>query len=442
MKKLFKNISILKNGADKSAITSNVIVENDKITYVGDTPQLPDSAFDRVICGKNRLMMPGMYNAHCHSAMTLFRGYGEDLPLDRWLHEKIFPAEDLLTEESVYAASMLAVCEMIKNGVVSFTDMYSICGETAKAVVESGIKANIGRAMLCFNPDATNADMKNDIRMIEAVALANEYHGAGNGRVKIDMSIHAEYTNTPVSCAYVADYAKKNGYLMHLHLSETEKEHNECLTRRDGMTPAEFFRSLGVFDPSLPTTAAHCVFVTDGDIEIMKANNVTAVHNPTSNLKLGSGVMRLRNLLDAGVNVALGTDGAASNNTLDIFKELHLASVVHKGIYKQADITTAEEMVALATVNGAKSQGRNDCGKIEVGYKADIVLIDTDDINMIPTFDANSALCYSANSSNVRMTMADGKILYENGEFLTVDIEKVKFDMRNVCGNYFRNESR
>jgi len=439
MKTLFKNISILKKGAVKSFVTANVIVENDKIAYIGDSTDSPDSDFDRVISGKNRLMIPGMYNTHCHSAMTLFRGYGEDLPLDKWLHEKIFPAEDLLTAESVYAGSMIAITEMIKNGIVSFTDMYSLCEETAKAVAESGMKANIGRAMLCFDE---NADMKNDIRMKEAVALANEFHGAADGRVKIDMSIHAEYTNTPASCAYVSDYAKKNGYLMHLHLSETEKEHNECLRKRQGKTPAEFFLDLGVFDPKLPVTAAHCVFVADRDIEIMKENNVTAVHNPTSNLKLGSGVARVRDMLDAGVNVALGTDGAASNNTHDIFKELHLASILHKGIYKQADITTAEEMIDLATVNGAKSQGRDDCGKLEVGYKADIVLIDTDDINMIPMFDANSAICYSANSSNVRLTMVNGEILYENGEFTRVDIEKVKHSMRNVCENYFRNESR
>lgn len=432
MKILFKDIDILKIDADNNCICTNVIVETGRITYIGNI--IPDTDdFDRIIDGRNKLMIPGLYNSHCHASMTLFRGYGEDLPLHRWLNEKIFPAEDKLTRGAVYAASMLACCEMIKNGIVSFTDMYSFCEDTADAVIKTGMKANISRPVLSFDE---NADMKNDIRMREAISLANEYHNAASGRVKIDMSLHAEYTNTELSCRYVAEYAKENGYLIQLHLSETEKEHNECIERRNGKTPLEFFDSMGVLD--VPVSAAHCVYVTDHDIEIMKQRKVTAVHNPTSNLKLGSGVMRLRNILDAGVNVGIGTDGASSNNTLDIFKELHLASILHKGIYRQADITTAAEMINLATINGAISQGRPDSGAIKEGNRADIVLIDMNAVNTIPAYDACAALCYSVNASNVLMTMADGEILYENGEFTRADIEQVKHDMKNVCANYFR----
>lgn len=431
MKILFKNIDMLKTGAEKNCVNTNVVVENDRITYIGD--QVPDEKFDRIITGNGKLMIPGLYNAHCHASMTLFRGYGEDLPLDRWLNEKIFPAEDLLTRESVYNASMLACCEMIKNGIVSFTDMYSLCEDTANAAIETGIKANISRAILSFDE---SSDMKNDFRMNEAISLAKEYHNSASGRIKIDMALHAEYTNTETSSRYVAEYAKENGYLIQLHLSETEKEHNECIARRNGKTPLEFFNALGVLE--VPVSAAHCVYVSDTDIELMKIKNVTAVHNPTSNLKLGSGVMRLRNLLNAGVNVALGTDGTASNNTLDVLKELHLTSILHKGIYKQADITTAEELIPLPTINGAKSQGRDDCGTIEQGKKADLILIDTNALNTIPSYDACSTLCYSTNSSNITLTMIDGEILYENGEFTKTDIEKIKSKMKETCKSYFK----
>lgn len=432
-------MDMLRQGCEQNRQRVHLTVEDDRIAYIGEcAPSEPETAFDRVIDGGGgrRMLIPGLYNAHCHCAMTLFRGYGEDLPLDRWLHEKIFPAEDLLTPESVYAASALATAEMIRNGIVSFTDMYSLCGETVRAVVESGMKANISRAVLSFDE---GADMRADFRMAEAAALAQEFHNAADGRIKIDMALHAEYTNTETSCRYVAEFAKEHGYLIQLHLSETEKEHVACMERRNGRTPAAFFRDMGVFD--VPVSAAHCVYVTDEDIAMMREYGVTAVHNPTSNLKLGSGVMRLRNFLDAGVCIALGTDGTASNNTLDILKELHLASILHKGIYRQADITTAEELIPLATENGARSQGRADCGRLEVGCKADIVMIDMDTPNTIPTYDGCSSLCYSVNASNVCMTMVDGRILYENGQYTTLDIEKIKAEMRRVCDRYFEPAS-
>ncbi len=424
MKTLFKDITLI-NNKDKT----NVLVNGKRIEKIGNDIRCDDA--DRIIDGRGKLLMPGLYNAHCHSAMTLFRGYGEDLPLDRWLNEKIFPAEDLLTSEAVYAGSKLAIAEMIKNGIVSFTDMYNFCDDTAKAVIETGIKANLGRAMLSFDPSENLAESD---RFKEAASLADDFNGAADGKLKIDMAIHAEYTNNENSASFVAEYAAKNGLGIQIHLSETEKEHRECIERH-GKTPAQFFLDTHVFD--VPVSAAHCVYVTDEDMDIMVSHKVTAVHNPTSNLKLGSGVMPLRKMLDKGVNVALGTDGVASNNTLDIFKELSLASILHKGISRKADITTASEMIKLATENGAISQQRYDCGKIEVGALADLVLIDLNAVNNIPMYDTASAVCYSVNSSNVLMTMADGKVLYENGEYKTLDIEKVKYDIIHVLEHYF-----
>lgn len=406
-----------------------IVTEGEYITYVGN--EKPSGKFDRTIDTKNKLVIPGLYNCHTHAAMQLFRGYGEDMPLDDWLNKKIFPAEERLTGKSVYTASLFAIAEMIKNGIVSFSDMYYFCESTVKAVAESGIKANISRSLVSFDP---YCDFSSDTRYKEAIDLAKRYHNTSNGRIKTDMSLHAEYTNVEGMCRTCADFAKENGLGIHIHLSETEKEHNECIARH-GKTPAEFFLDTGVFD--VPAAAAHCVWVTDGDIDIMKEHGVTAVHNPASNLKLGSGVMRLSYMLEKGLNVALGTDSSASNNTLDILKEMYLASILQKGIERDPSLCRADEILRLATLNGAKCQNRADCGELKPGKKADIVMLDMDEINNIPSYDPIYTLVYSASSSNVCFNMVDGSILYENGQYSTLDIEKIKYDMKNTVSGYF-----
>jgi 5-methylthioadenosine/S-adenosylhomocysteine deaminase len=406
-----------------------VTVENEYITDISQSR--PDGIFDREIECRGNLLTSGMYNSHCHAAMTLFRGYGEDLPLDRWLNERIFPAEDKLTDESVLLGSMIAIAEMIKNGIVSFTDMYFFCNATADAVLGTGIKANIARSIVSFDPDA---DPASDSRIIEAQELFRNYHNAANGRIRIDMALHAEYTNTQKHAAYVSELAAVNDTALQIHLSETKKEHDECIARH-GMTPTEFFLKAGAFN--VPVSAAHCVYLTDSDMDILAVHGATAVHNPISNLKLGSGVMPLKKMLEKGVNVALGTDGAASNNQLDLFSELRFASILHKGVSCDPCATTANKMWDIATVNGARSQCRPDCGKAEVGYRADLILVDLDALNNQPIYDLYNTLAYSANSSNVLMTMVDGKILYENGEFKTIDIEGLKAEFARVCEHYF-----
>ena len=428
MKTILKNATLLPEyGFGKQPV--NVTVDGCKITAI--TEILPEEKNAEVMdCGGN-LLIPAFYNAHCHAAMTLFRGYGEDLPLDRWLNERIFPAEERLTYRSVYSASKLAIAEMLRRGIASFSDMYMFVDATAEAVLETGIKANLSRSLVSFDPDI---DMTKDHRLKEAIELAERYHGAGDGRLKMDFSLHAEYSNVPRACEYVGAYAREHGYLMQIHLSETQKEHEECIGRH-GKTPTAFFADLGVFDT--PTVAAHCVWVTDEDIAILAQKGVTAVHNPVSNLKLGSGVMPLQKMLKAGVNVALGTDGVASNNRLDVLREMQTAAILHKGIHCDPAITNAEGMLPLATVNGAKSQGRADCGKIEVGSRADLVLIDRNAIHNMPSYDDYAMLTYSAESADVRMTMVDGRILYRNGEYTSIDEERLRFECREVFAHYF-----
>ncbi len=429
MKILIQNVKLSEEYGFGNASVS-VAVSEDRISYVGAEP--PPEAYDRVIDGNGNLLFSGFYNSHCHAAMALFRGYGEDLPLDRWLNEKIFPAEDRLTEKSVYTGTMLSIAEMLAGGIVSFSDMYMFEDASARAAIESGIKANLARSIVSFDE---NEDPKTSHRFLEAAELVRDYHLAENGRIRVDMSVHAEYTNTEKMCRAVATYAKENALAIQMHISETEKEHRECKMRRGGRTPIEFVRDTGLLDS--PFCAAHCVYVSDKDMDIMREKGVFVSHNPVSNLKLASGVMPLSEMLARGVSVSLGTDGAASNNNLDIFKELKLAAILHKGMTHRADATDAHMVCRLATVGGALAQGREDCGRIAVGHKADMILIDLDSLHNIPSYGYETTVAYSANASDVKMTMVDGKILYENGEYTTIDVEKLKYEAKDVIKHYF-----
>lgn len=427
MKILFENVRLPEEYgyADEHIY---VLTDGKFISYVG---REKPAEYDREIKGKGNLLIPGFYNTHCHAPMVLFRGYGEDLPLSRWLNEKIFPAEERLNSKNVYVSAKYAVAEMLRCGIVSFSDMYMFEDSIARAVVETGIKANLSRSLVSFDKEA---GIKNDFRFAEAERLIKDFNGASDGKLKIDMSLHAEYTNTEKYVREVAEYTKDNDLRIQLHVSETENEHNECI-KRHGKTPVEFFLDTGVLDAK--ATLAHCVWLTDNDMDIIKDKRAFVSHNATSNLKLGSGVARLPKMLEKGICVSLGTDGASSNNTLDIMREYQLASILHKGVNLDAQATKAPQMLDLVTVNGALSQGRENCGKIKEGYCADLVLIDLNAINNKPCYDTYSTLSYSANSSNVLLTMADGNILYENGEYTTIDIEKLTYDFDDICKHYF-----
>ena len=428
MKTIIKNATLLSEtgyGEGKW----NVLIENKRIASI--TKEMPDTTGVEVVDAKGNLLMPGFYNAHTHAAMTLFRGYGEDLPLQRWLDERILPAEDRLNYENVTVATRLAIAEMLKGGTVSFSDMYMFQDAVAEVVLETGMKANLSRALVSFSSDANIAT---DSRFAEAKALVEKYQNADDERVKVDFSLHAEYTNVPHYIAQVSEYTLANNLRMHLHVSETETEHNKCIARH-GKTPMQLFCDLGALN--IPTLAAHCVWVSDEDIAIMAEKGVSAVHNPISNLKLGSGVMPLNKMLAAGVNVCLGTDGVASNNRLDLLREMQTAAILHKGILLDPTATTASKMPKLATRNGALAQGREDCGEIRIGARADLILIDRTTIHNMPCFDDYAMLCYSAERSDVLMTMVDGRILYQNGTYTLIDEERLRYDAQKVFDHYF-----
>ncbi len=412
---LFKNISIITPNLE---IQNNMFVgiEGDKIDYVGT--EKPQKNYGEEYDGNKKLLSAGFVNLHTHSPMTLLRGYAENLPLDRWLNDRVFPFEDRLNCDRAYYGTMLSIAEMLACGTTSFTDMYFFGDGVMKAVIESGTKTNFGRSIVSF----VDEDITKNDRFQEGVYLTEKYHNTQNGRIKIDMSLHAEYTNRLSIIEQFGEYTKGRGQINHIHLSETKSEHEAC-KEKYGKTPARLFADAGVLDS--PSILAHCVWVEEEDLDIFAEKGATVAHCPASNLKLGSGVCNTYKMLQKGVNIGIGTDSAASNNGLDIMREMYLAAILPKGIQNRADIITPQEIYKMATVNGYKAQGRNDCGLIKEGYKADLIVLDLDKPNMYPDFDVLNNLVYSANKSDVVLTMVDGKVLYKNGEFTTIDVEKM-----------------
>ena len=426
MRTLFTNCAILGWAGDGFDVIKNgcLGVDGDTICYVGETA--PAEAYDVIKDMTGKILMPGLYNCHTHSPMVLLRGVGSDLPLEQWLFGEVCPIEDKLTPEDIEAGSDLALMEMLAGGTVSFSDMYFSPERTAQAVARTGMKANLNRPVQAFDPNERPEDA---YRIKEAQALYGQYNGYADGRVLIDWCIHAEYTCNEAVTRYLADLCKAVNGNLHIHLSETEKEHQAC-KEKYGKTPAEWFASLGAFDSG--AFAAHCVTLEDGDIDLLKHYGVSVVHNPASNLKLGSGIAPIQKFIDRGLNVALGTDGAASNNNLNLFEEMHLAALVNNGELRDATLMNAATVLKMATVNGAKVQRRDGCGKLAIGCKADVIAVDTDKPHMTPCLDIPVLLVYSAQGSDVCMTMCDGRILYENGEYKTIDAEKTYYNVKKT----------
>lgn len=423
MRRLFVNAGILawENDAFHYIPNGCLGVDGDTIDYVG--AQRPAQAYDEERDMTGKLLMPGLVNCHCHAAMTLLRGVGSDLPLNEWLFDKMMPVENRMTAEDITAGNELAMMEMIASGVTSFSDMYMEPRTAIRANEQIGMKMSLCRAIQSFDPTETSETNRN---IPQAIELFEEQHGAQNGRVRIDFSIHAEYT---IHDAVAGGFARivrpyiDRGARMQIHLSETQKEHDECIARH-GMTPAAWFEKMGVFD--MPTVAAHCVCVTPEDMEILLRKGVSPIHNPTSNMKLGSGFAPVPRMLEMGLNVTLGTDGAASNNNLNMFEEMHLAAILHNGYCRDAVIMKPEQVLRMATVNGTRAQGREDTGCLQVGKKADVIAIDfANKPHLYPAFEPMTMLVYAAQASDVCMTMVDGRILYEDGRFLTLDSARV-----------------
>lgn len=420
MKTLIQEVTAVLMDEEKTVLkNAYVAVEDGKITYVGG--KRPVGTFQEVIHGKNQVLMPGFVNCHTHIPMTLLRGYGGGCDLHTWLNEYIFPAEARLDDRAVAAGTALGLAEMIASGVTCIADMYAHTGTIAQQVVDAGISANLSCGGVYFgapgdfSPETCN-DCKNQKRLTE------EWHNANGGQIKVDASIHGEYTSSAPLWKWMADYAQAHGLGMHVHVSETRSEHADSLARH-GKTPIQILDRYGVWENG--GIAAHCVYTTPEDWAVMAAKGVAVVHNPYSNLKLGSGIAPVPAMRKAGVNVALGTDGMSSHNSADLFADIKLAAVLHNGAACDPQAVAPYEALKMATVNGGRALGRK-TGKIEAGYEADLILVDFDAPNNFPCHDVIENLAYASRGCNVTMNMARGKVIYKEGVYRTIDLERVK----------------
>lgn len=403
-----------------------VVVEGERIAAVSSTrPQGPFA--QEIDCGGN-VLMPGLVNAHTHIPMTLMRGYAGGCDLHTWLNDWIFPAEAKLDDRAVRAGADLALAELIAGGVTTIADMYMHTPAIAQAVLAAGISANLSCGGVYFGAPgdfspATCPDCDHQRQLTE------EFHGAGNGQILVDASIHGEYTSNVPLWQWMADYAQRKGLGMHVHVSETQSEHEGSLTRW-GLTPFRILDRYGVWDTR--AIAAHCVWTTEDDWAGMAEKGVTCVHNPVSNLKLGSGVAWIPAMKAAGVPIALGTDGVSSNNNQDMFEEMKFAAVLHNGVTRDPLALLPQDVLAMATREGAKALGRQ-TGRIAPGYVADLILVDFTRPHLTPCHSVMDNLVYAAHGSDVVMNMARGKIIYKDGTFLTLDLDQILAEVRQYA---------
>lgn len=419
---LFENARVITMDEDSPYVENAYVgVSGRKIAYVGT--KKPEVKAKRVINASGKVIMPGLINTHTHVPMTLFRGLSDDCELQVWLSEHIWPAEDKLCDESVRAGTELAVAEMLASGTTSFSDSYFFVDAIANVVSNSGIKANLSRSIV-----GSGEGFEAMPSVSEAKKLFENFHMADEGRIRVDASIHAEYTSETKCRQKVAEIARKNGQLLQIHVSESRSEHTDCI-KKYGRTPTAQFEAEGLFENVTPLLA-HCCYITDEDMAIIRDHGGSVAHCPISNLKLASGVAPVCRMMENGVNVTLATDGVASNNSTDMFEEIKLSAILHKGINENPTAINALTALRFATVNGAKAQGRSDCGMIKEGFDADMIMLDFDRPHLAPCHNVISNAVYAARGSDVVMTMVSGKVLYENGEYKTIDIERAMANIR------------
>ena len=418
MKTLIKNASLLL--PDGCVTQGNLAVEGQTIAAVGETEK--NWAADTIIDGTGKFAIPGFVNAHTHISMTLLRSYADDMTLMDWLENKIWPVEAKMKKEDVYWGAMLAAVEMIRSGTTTFADMYGDMDKVAEATLESGLRGVLARGMIGVAPNGQQA-------LEENKELYKNFHGAGEGRLTVMFGPHAPYTCPPDFLRQVAEAAAEYQAEVHIHLSETKGEVENCL-KEHGMTPIALMEKVGILECGV--LAAHCVHVTAEDIALMKKYGVRVAHNPGSNMKLASGVAPVPEMLKAGLCVALGTDGVSSNNNLDMLEEVRLAALLHKVHTLDPLAVPAWEAVRMGMEEGARAVGIKNLGRLEKGALADIVLLDMSGAEWCPKFDLVSLLAYSASSRSVDTVMVNGRVLMEKRELISLDEERICYEA-NRC---------
>jgi len=396
-------------------------VRDGRVCYVGAQTPADASDYGERYDGRGKLLMPAFVNAHAHAPMTLLRGYAENLALQDWLNTRVFPFEALIDDAAAVPAVNLAMAEMARFGCASFSDMYFFDDARCEAVLAAGLKCNLSHSIAGLGapnyrglPDAAVNDH-----------LLATWDGAGDGLLKIDLCLHAEYTNSEGIFRDFAAFAQEHpATVVHVHTSETLAEHVECQARHNGLTPVRFFDDCGLF--ANPALLAHCVWVDEEDVRVLAERGVSVACNPASNLKLASGFAPLPAMLAAGVNVALGTDGPASNNAHNMLRDTYLFATLYKAASGDPCAVTPQQALYAATRAGALAQGRHDCGLVREGFCADLTVLDVDKPWMYPQTDMLANVVYAASGSEVVLTMVNGRVVYRDGTWPTIDVERAQ----------------
>ncbi|MBQ2653665.1 MAG: amidohydrolase family protein [Methanobrevibacter sp.] len=405
----------------------SLLIKNDLIAEISD--EIDESNVDKIIDASGKILLPGFVNTHTHLSMTLFRGLADDLSLDSWLNDHIWPMEANLNGDYCYIGALLGAVELIKSGTTTFSDMYFYMEDVARAVDEAGIRAVLSYGMIDFG-DAE----KREAEIKENLTLFENCNGMADGRIKVFFGPHSPYTASEDLLIKVRQLADEYNMGIHIHVSETQKEINDVSAEK-GLRPFEYLDKIGFLGPDV--VAAHSVWLSDEEIEIIKKNDVKISHNPCSNMKLASGIAPVSKLIENDICVSIGTDGASSNNNLDLIEELKTASLLQKVSTLNPNVLNSHEAIAMGTIKGAEALGLDDeIGSIEVGKKADIILIDTNVANMVPDSSTlTSNIIYSANGSNVDTTICNGKILMENKKLTVLDEQEIYDKAREAIKN-------
>ncbi|UFJ42740.1 amidohydrolase [Brevibacillus humidisoli] len=426
METIITNATVLTVNEQNEVIHGGAVAfAGDRITYVGTTPE-DLSGYGQVIDGKGKYILPGLINTHGHAAMSLLRGYADDLPLKEWLEDKMWPMEAQFTAEHVKWGTYLTLLEMIRTGTTTFVDMYDHMGEVAKAAESAGMRASLCRGVIGLgSPEEQRQKLE------EATAFAREWHNQADGRITTMMAPHAPYTCPPDYIAKIIERSAELDLPIHIHMSETvwEVEQN---VKDYGVRPVQHLENIGLF--ARPTLVAHAVHLTDEELDILARYQVKVSHNVVSNLKLASGVARVPDMLKRGISVSLGTDSSASNNNVNLFEELRLAAILHKGVTYDPLVVPAEEALRMATRYGADCVFQAEqLGSLEVGKQADLIVIDAHQAHFQPAHNYPvSHVVYAANGRDVTDTVVAGRFLMRNRELQTIDEEKVIYEANRV----------
>lgn len=423
MRILFKGPTLVTMNPQEAIFQGNVLVENNRIVYIGN--EEPNA--DRIIYGEGKLLIPGLIQTHVHLSQTLFRSQADDLELLDWLKKRIWPLEGAHDEDSIYHSALLGISELLLGGTTSLVDMETVhhTDSAVHAIAESGIRAITGKVMMDHGADVPSTLIQSTNDAIqESVDLLEKWHGKENGKIQYAFTPRFVVSCTEELLREVVTLSGKYGVRVHTHASENKGE-IEIVERERGMRNVLYLDHIGMAAPNLILT--HCIWLNDEEMDVLEKRDVKVAHCPTCNIKLSSGIAPVPEMLRRGITVSLGADGSPANNNLDIFQEMKMAALIQKPLHGPTAMP-AKEVFKMATLGGARAMGlEREIGSIEVGKKADLVMICTNEPHLNPVDQVNpySLLVYSARSSDVCLAMVDGKILMENRELLTIDKDRI-----------------